>query len=216
MPDLPKAIRPRQGSLVGSAPTAHQTRSVPVTIEEVRPGVMRLTTPFGWLSELAYDAPGLARIVASAFLEAQLYNHTRWRGHDENGRALYQRPRPPNPGERADVHDPRAWRKDRYGLFVSPSGRRYRPDAQVARKVREGLMEFGGSGEPELLDEAGGESQLRADSRDPRAWRLEPDGRYLSPSGRRWSPNSHTAAKVRQRLAELGLPAIPKTLEDTA
>lgn len=143
------------GSLVGSARTARQTRSVPVTIEEVRPGVMQLSTPFGWRSGLAHNAPELARIVASAFTEAQIHNHSMWRGRDETGRTLYQRPRPQRRGNRVDVHDPRAWRTDGQGRFVSPNGRPFRPDTQTAQRVSSRLMELGLSGTPAPLAENG-------------------------------------------------------------
>jgi hypothetical protein len=123
-----------------------------VVIEEVRPGVMQLSTPFGWRSGLAYNAPELARIVASAFVEAQIHNHAMWRGYDEAGRAMRPRPRPQVPGNRGDVHHPGTWRLDDQGFYISPSGRRWRPDSQVAGRVRRRRLEYNLPEVPDLMD----------------------------------------------------------------
>lgn len=143
MPHLPRSTRTGRGELSGAARVPHQTRSVPVVIEEVRPGVMQLSTPFGWRSDLAYNAPDLARLVASAFVEAQIHNHAMWRGYDEAGRPMRSRPRPQNPGNRGDVHHPGTWRLAEDGFYVSPSGRRWRPDGQNAARVRAKRIEYG-------------------------------------------------------------------------
>jgi hypothetical protein len=158
VPDLPRSTR--RGSLTGAARVPRQTRSVPVVIEEVRPGVMQLSAPFGWRSELAYNPQGLARIVASAFVEAQIHNHSMWRGYDEAGRPMRPRPRPQNPGKRWDVHHPGTWRLAGDGFYVSPSGRRWHPDSQLAERVRRRRVEYGLSEVPDLMEESSGQSGL--------------------------------------------------------
>jgi hypothetical protein len=150
LPDLPRSTQ--RGSLTGAARAPHQTRSVPVVIEEVRPGVMQLSTPFGWKSGLAYNAPDLARMVASAFVEAQIHNHSMWKGYDEAGRPMRSRPRPQNPGKRWDVHHPGTWRLASDGFYISPSGRRWHPDSQLADRVRRRRVEYGLPEIPDQMD----------------------------------------------------------------
>jgi hypothetical protein len=150
MDQLPRSTQ--RGSLTGAARVPRQTRSVPVVIEEIRPGVMQLSTPFGWRSELAYNPGGLARIVASAFTEAQIHNHSMWRGYDEAGRPMRSRPRPQNPGNRWDVHHPGTWRRSADGFYVSPSGRKWSPDSQLAERVRRRRVEYGLPEIPDPVD----------------------------------------------------------------
>lgn len=45
--------------------------------------------------------------------------------------------------DRSDVYSPRAWHETADGGWMSPAGRKYRPDSQVVKRVRAKLTELG-------------------------------------------------------------------------
>lgn len=144
---IPRSTHAGRGELAGPAPTRRQVRSITVQVDEVRPGVLRLSTPMtpGWVGE-ATNAMELARLVASAFAENQVAAYAKWRGvpYEHADGTQYRRPRPARPGHRMDVHDPRAWRIAADGRWVDPgSGRMWRPDSQVVQNVQRRLIALG-------------------------------------------------------------------------
>lgn len=119
-------------------------------VQEVSPGVLRLSQPStpGWVRE-ARTPTQLARLVASAFTEAQIRAHAVWRNQPYEGvDTVYPRPARSPRATRADVHDPRDWRVDPVsGKWVAPGSGRSKlwdPASLVvqqvmAKRVRLGL-----------------------------------------------------------------------------
>lgn len=154
---LPRSTRAGRGELAGPARVARQVRSITVRVDEVRPGVLRVSQPAapGWAGE-ARTPFELARLVAAAFTEAQVAAYSRWRGDPYEGEdgTRYRRPRPARRGHRVDVHDPRDWRVLPDGRWVAPgSGRRWRPDSQVVQQVRARLVRMGLPATPQDTEE---------------------------------------------------------------
>ncbi len=148
---IPRSTRAGRGDLAGPAPTARQVRVIDVRLEELAPGVLRLSLPTsapGW-SGVATSLPQLRGLVASAFTEAQIAAVSVWRNHpylavDSD---VYRRPQRRRRGHRTDVHDPRDWRVDaRSGKWIAPGGGRSRlwdPESQVVQRVRMRRMRLG-------------------------------------------------------------------------
>lgn len=142
MQPLPRSTQAGRGQLSGPAGTPRQTRSITAHITEVQPGVIQFALDFGWKSSLARTPGQLAQVLASAFVEAQIANYAKFRnGPYDDGTApdglAVKREYPIRRGRRIDVHDPRLWKKDADGKWISPgSGRRYNPDAQVVQRVK--------------------------------------------------------------------------------
>lgn len=142
------------GTLTGPAVTARQVRVITVQVEQVDRGMFRVTqsaTP-GWAG-LARTPPELARVVAQAFAEAQIAVHAGWRNtpYEAPDGVTYQRPRPGKPGRRSDIHDPRAWVVVSDGRWRDPgSGRLWRADSQVVRRVQHRRMQLGLPPTPDL------------------------------------------------------------------
>jgi hypothetical protein len=138
---LPRSTRvERRGQLRGPAPVPHQVRQIMVQVEQVGPGVLRLSNPQapGW-SGMASNPQQLAAVVASAFTEAQCAAVAWWRGQQYEAPTgeRYTRPIPRRPSARRDVHDPRAWRVTPDGMWRDPGrGKLWGPDTQVVRRVR--------------------------------------------------------------------------------
>ena len=128
------------GDLAGAAPTPRQVREVVLRIEQVSPGVLKVSAPFGWVGGLARTPPELARLVSQSFREAQVAAYARWRqsAYTQGGGERKKRR-----VSRRDVFDPAEWRVDDDGMWIDPGlGRRWHPDTQVVRRVmdkREGL-----------------------------------------------------------------------------
>ena len=141
-----RSTRAGRGSLAGPAPVARQVRSITVTLDEIGPGILRLSqanTP-GW-SGVARTPQELATLVASAFCEAQVSAHAWWKNQPYVAPAgdSYRRPQPKKSGRRRDIHDPAAWTVEPDGRWRDPgSGRLWRPDSQVVQRVmaRRALM----------------------------------------------------------------------------
>jgi hypothetical protein len=136
------------GILAGPAQTARQVKVITVRVEQINRGVFRVTqaaTP-GWAG-VARNPHELARAVAAAFNEAQLATHAGWRNtpYEAPDGQIYRRPpRPGKPGHRSDVHDPREWVVVADGRWRDPgSGRLWRPDSQVVRRVQHRRMQLG-------------------------------------------------------------------------
>jgi hypothetical protein len=155
---IPRSTNAGRGELAGPAPTRRQVRAITVQVVEVRPGVLRLSTPMtpGWVGE-ATNAMELARLVASAFAENQVAAYAMWRGvpYEHADGTQYRRPRPSRPGHRVDVHDPRAWRVAPDGRWIDPgSGRLWRADSQVVQRVQTRLIALGLDPTPDTVDSA--------------------------------------------------------------
>ncbi|MGH3921946.1 MAG: hypothetical protein ACRDTT_03585 [Pseudonocardiaceae bacterium] len=140
MEPIPRSTRAGRGELSGPAPSARQVRSIDVTITQVSPGVMQLSTQFGWRSGLARTPAQFSVLVASAFVESQVAAYARFRGYAYNeftGEAPRRLPPVGRRGDRYDTHDPRAWRKDVDGLWIAPgSGRKFHEGTQVVQRVK--------------------------------------------------------------------------------
>lgn len=159
--DLPRSTRAGRGELRGPAPSARQVRRITVHIEQVGPGVLRVSQP-DWVGGVARTAPDLARLVACAFVESQIKAHSDWRGHvydgvDPDSPPAYRRPKPRVPGERVDVHHPGEWRLDADGRrWVSPgSGRRWSPDSQNVQRVIAKRLKMGLPPTPDPVSDGG-------------------------------------------------------------
>lgn len=145
---LPRSTRTtNRGQLRGPAPVPHQVRQIMVQVEEVGPGVLRLSNPNapGW-SGTASNPHQLAAVVASAFVEAQCSAVAWWRGQEYEAPSgeRYRRPLPRRPAARRDVHDPRAWRITDTGMWRDPGrGKLWGPDTQVVQRVRTRRINLG-------------------------------------------------------------------------
>lgn len=141
MSDLPRSTRTGRGELAGAASSPRQARRVTVHIEQVEPGVMQLSTPFGWKSPLARNPLQLAALVASAFVETQVHAYSTWRQREYD--LATEKPEQPKPkrrpvrrGHRPDTYDPLDWRVAEDGRWIDPgSGRRWRPETQMVQQV---------------------------------------------------------------------------------
>lgn len=144
---LPRSTRAGRGQLVGPAQVARQVRSITVQLEQISPGVLRLSQPTapGWAG-VARTPQQLAALVASAFTEAQVAAHARWRNapYEAPDGQQYRRPLPKRPGRRRDIHDPAAWTVTEDGRWRDPgSGRLWRPDSQVVQRVQARRIKLG-------------------------------------------------------------------------
>lgn len=145
--------------LSSNASRPHQIRDLPVRVERLADGGMRITTPLarGWAA-VARDQHQLARSIASAFAEAEVASYSRFRGQvydldamtghvpgDALAGSAQGRVRGPAARRRTKKSYPvTLWQKLPNGHWRSPSGRSYRPDTRavqqmVARRVAEGL-----------------------------------------------------------------------------
>lgn len=145
----------------GPAPTLHQVRRIQVTIEALPDsmgGGLRITTDTtrGWAA-VARDQNELARVIRDAFTEAQVAAYARWKGARYDLDALTaavdgdplappsQRPSRRTAGapgygwkpgqKRPDAYDPGDWTPTADGRWRSPSGRHYKPDSPIVRRV---------------------------------------------------------------------------------
>lgn len=138
---------------------AHRVRQVQLVVEQLDTGGLRFTSPTmapGWAVVAAGSPYDVARAVAVSFREAEVAAYARWRGrlYDHDDPTARGRPDPAEPPERPrsaaswaargparfrpdrpDVHPPDRWQPLPDGGYLSPSGRRYGPDTQCARKV---------------------------------------------------------------------------------
>lgn len=151
---IPRSTRAGRGELTGPAQTARQVRSTTLRVEQVHPGVLRLSQPStpGWVG-VARNPAQLAALVASAFTEAQVAAHAVWRNapYETPDGVQYRRPRPTKPGRRADIHDPRAWTVEPDGRWRDPgSGRLWRADSQVVQRVQHRRLLMGLSAVPNM------------------------------------------------------------------
>ena len=159
MQPLPRSTQAGRGQLAGPAPSARQVRRITVHIEQTAPGVLEVSAPFGWHGGQARNPAQLAHLVAAAFMEAQLVAYSHFRNGTSPTAALgeptrYVRPRPVQRGRRPDVHDPLAWHEAEDGRWVSPSGRRFRPDSQVVQRVQTQLARMWESVPKEFTEES--------------------------------------------------------------
>lgn len=161
---IERSTRAVPGQLKGPAPTAHQVREVSLRVESLPGGGMRVSSPQarGW-AVVVRRPEELARAVSSAFLEAQVAAYARWRGERYELDDLTEPVRgdpmaPPRPRtrrrkntaqvgwgstqQRPDSHDPAAWVKLPDGRWRSPTGKAWKPDTQVVRKVIARRMQF--------------------------------------------------------------------------
>lgn len=132
-----------------------------VTVEQVEPGVLELSTEFGWRRQ-ARTRHELAHLVASVlFTEAQVAAYSRFRGREYDLKA--EPPDPPRKprGHRQDVHDPRGWKLDDDGRWIDPgSGRRWKPESQTVQRVMRRLEALGLAPTPDRLEPPGGSGLL--------------------------------------------------------
>lgn len=141
--DLPRSTQTGRGQLAGPALSARQVRRITVHIEQVAPGVLHVSAPFGWPGGLARTPQQLASLVASGFTEAQVAAYAKWIGdkYDDGSGGPIARPSRPRRARphriRNDIHDPRKWRVDgATGKWISPSGKRWRPDSANVQRVQ--------------------------------------------------------------------------------
>lgn len=132
------------------APAArpHQPRAINIQVETLPGGRLRVSTPQarGWAAA-ASTPQELARAVQAAFAEVQVASYARAKNAGYDLDLLTEQVRgDPLAGERRAPSRSRArrrsypvenWTKmeDQSGVWVSPSGRRYRPGTQVVRLV---------------------------------------------------------------------------------
>lgn len=137
--------------LVAAAPVAHQVREVVLRIEQVEPGVLKVSAPFGWVGGLARTPRELAQLIGQSFGEAQVAAYMRWRQSSPYMQgAVGTRKRRKF---RRDVHNPADWRLDRDGRWVTPgTGRRWHADTQVVQRVRARREQLGLSPDPEVIE----------------------------------------------------------------
>lgn len=142
-----------------NASRPHQIRELPIQVERLPSGGIRVTTPLarGWAA-VAHDQHELARSIATAFTEAEVASYSRFRGQvydldaltghvpgDALAGSARGRVRGPAGRRRAKKSYPvTLWQKLPDGRWRSPSGRAYRADTRavqqmVARRVAEGL-----------------------------------------------------------------------------
>lgn len=144
MSDLPRSTRTGRGELAGPARVPRQVRQVTVTVAQIGPGVLELSTAFGWRAQ-ARNRHELAHLVASVlFTEAQVAAYSRFRGREYDLKV--QPPDPPRDrrGRRPDTHDPRDWRLADDGRWIDPGkGRHWSPDSQMVQYVKRQLEALG-------------------------------------------------------------------------
>ncbi|MGH9058447.1 MAG: hypothetical protein ACRDZY_02870, partial [Acidimicrobiales bacterium] len=78
---IPRSTQAGRGELAGPASTPRQVRAITVLVEQVAPGVLKISQAFGWTGGLARTPGQLASLVATAFVEAQVAAYSGWRGH---------------------------------------------------------------------------------------------------------------------------------------
>lgn len=161
---LPRSTQAGRGQLAGPARSARQVRTVTIQVAEVEPGVLRLSQPVtpGWIGD-ARNPTELARLVASAFVEAQIAAHATWRGepYEATDGTLYRRPprgrsRAPH---RSDTYDPREWRVNADGRWIAPGTGRSRlwsPDSLVVRQVQRRRVAMGLPAVPDMTGDIPG------------------------------------------------------------
>jgi hypothetical protein len=136
------------GSLQGPAPTRNQVRSVPLRIDALPGGRLRVSTPLarGWAAT-ARTPEQLAAAITAAFTEAQVATYARWCNGtydlDEltevqvgDPLAAPTRTQSYQHRKRSDQHNPADWTPLSSGHWRSPSGRSYRPDATIVARVK--------------------------------------------------------------------------------
>jgi hypothetical protein len=155
MAQLPCQTRAHVGARLPGPPSVrNQVRSVPIQVDAT-PWGWRVSTPLarGWAA-IARSPQQLAAAIGAAFTEAQVASYARWKGSaydlDEMTDVV--------PGDslaaavatttfrhrsRPDQHDPAAWTPLSSGRWRSPSGREYRPDTDVVRRVKARRRELG-------------------------------------------------------------------------
>jgi hypothetical protein len=144
---LPRSTQVYRGRLTGPAQTARQVRSITVQVDQLGPGILRLSHPHapGW-SGVARNPQQLAALVAAAFTEAQISAHAWWKNqpYEAPDGYTYRRPQPKASGRRRDIHDPRAWTVTADGRWRDPgSGRLWGPDTQVVQRVQQRRLLMG-------------------------------------------------------------------------
>lgn len=133
---------------LGMSRAGHAVRAVSLTVERLPDGAMRVSSPQarGWAG-VARTQDELARIVASAFTEAQVAAYAAWKGElydlDEltdvdPGDPTTALPIPPkrrNRMVRSDAQHPADWKRTEDGRWRSPGGRIYREETQLVQRV---------------------------------------------------------------------------------
>jgi hypothetical protein len=128
--------------------TGHQVRAVSLVVETLPDGAVRVSSPQarGWAG-VARNPGELARVVASAFTEAQVAAYAAWKGQlydlDEltdvdPGDPTTALPTPPkrrNRMVRSDAQHPADWKRLEDGRWRSPGGRVYREETQLVQRV---------------------------------------------------------------------------------
>lgn len=132
----------------------HRPTMIPLTVEYLAGGRMRVETPLtrGW-SSVVRSPHELARAIEAAFVEVTIAGYARSRnakydlskmteqvdgdprtaltaaaGTPPTHRPVRQAGRPPR-------HNPASWSKLPDGRWQAPGGRKYRPESQVVRNV---------------------------------------------------------------------------------
>jgi hypothetical protein len=133
---------------LGMSRAGHQVRAVSLVVETLPDGAVRVSSPQarGWAG-VARNPGELARVVASAFTEAQVAAYAAWKGElydlDEltdvdPGDPTTDLPVPPkrrNRMVRSDAQHPADWRRTEDGRWRSPGGRYYREETQLVQRV---------------------------------------------------------------------------------
>lgn len=134
---------------LGIARSGHPVRAVSLVVETLPDGAVRVSSPQarGWAG-IARNPHELARIVASAFTEAQVAAYAAWKGQlydlDEltevdPGDPTTALPTPARHRDRlvrSDAQHPADWRRLEDGRWRSPGGRFYREGTQLVERVR--------------------------------------------------------------------------------
>lgn len=134
---------------LGMSRAGHQVRAISLMVEMLPDGGVRVSSPQarGWAG-VARNQGELARVLASAFTEAQVAAYAAWKGQlydldeltdvdpGDPTTALPAAPRRRNRMVRSDALHPADWRRVEDGRWRSPGGRFYREGTQMVNRVR--------------------------------------------------------------------------------
>lgn len=145
----------RQQGLPTPPPIRNQVRSIPLQVDALPGGRVRVSTPLarGWAA-VASNPHELARVLAQAWMEAQLASYARWQGEmyeldvltevvPGDALAAAARTQEFRHRKRNDQYNPADWALLPDGNWRSPSGRSYRPDTAVVGRVRAARRRLG-------------------------------------------------------------------------
>lgn len=141
---------------MGPPSVRNQVRSIQVNID-MTPQGLRFSMPVaqGW-AVVASSPAALVAAVKAAFTEAQIASYARYRNGTYDLADLTSRDDtdplvapPPHemtrrrPKVRRDQYNPADWQINSDGRYVSPTGRSYAPDSNMAKRIRAMWHEHG-------------------------------------------------------------------------